>query len=96
MINLAQAQSIAEEYIKSIENKEKYKLLLLLEETIEFEFGWVFFYQSKEYIFTQNIMEALGGNAPIIVNKFDESIEVMGTGEPIQFYIDKYIKKHTT
>lgn len=93
MINEKQAQLIAQEFIMQIESKSFYKLALLPDNTIEFDLGWFFFYQSKEFVDTQNIMYALGGNAPIIVNRFDGSVEITGTGEPIQFYIDQYVKR---
>lgn len=66
---------------------------MVLNRTIEFEYGWVFFYQTKEYMGTGDIMEMLGGNAPIIINKYDGSLSVTGTAHPIEKYLSDYTKK---
>ncbi len=51
---------------------------------------WVFFYQTKEYVESGDVMKMLGGNAPIIVSNTDGSIYVTGTAHPIQKYIEEY------
>lgn len=65
----------------------------LEEETMEFEFGWVFFYQTKEFIETKNILHALGGNAPIIINKHDGGMHFTGTAYPVEKYIADYMEE---
>jgi hypothetical protein len=80
-------------HIVELSKKSNCNLLLLLDETIDFEYGWVFFYQTKEYIETGDIMEMAGGNAPLIIDKRNGNLEVTGTGEPIEYYIEKYIEK---
>jgi hypothetical protein len=60
------------------------------ESTIERSWGWVFFYQSSEYLRTGNISAALAGNAPYIVNRHTGDVIVTGTAWPTQKYIDDY------
>lgn len=60
--------------------------------TEEHEFGWVFYYNSEKYIETGDFKEALGGNAPLIVNKNNGDLVITGTAEDIGFYIMNYIK----
>ena len=66
------------------------ELAILDNETIEKEYGWVFFYQTKEYLKTGNILDALVGNAPYIVNKYTGELIETGTANPIEDYIAEY------
>lgn len=85
--------------IKKIENllllvvPEEYCPVVIDDWTIEKEFGWVFFYQSKKYIDTNDFQYMLLGNAPYIVNRFDGTVHETGTANEIEYYIDKYEKK---
>lgn len=90
MITKIEAKKIAEKKIKEIEEKSKIKLVILDEHTIEFEFGWVFFYQSEEYVRTGNYLYMLGGNAPMIVDKYTGNLIETGTGKDAELYIVQY------
>lgn len=72
---------------------EKPKIVVLEELTIEREWGWVFFYQSSEYIETQNFNSQLVGNAPYIVNKLSRELIETGTAFSIEYYINEYEKQ---
>ena len=93
MITKEQAINIANGYISEKNQMSKHILQLQLERTIEFELGWVFFYQSKDYIETGNFMKSLIGNAPIIINKKTGSIKVTGTAHHINKYIIRYFQQ---
>ncbi|WP_338868493.1 YrhB domain-containing protein [Spirosoma sp. SC4-14] len=69
------------------------KVTLVLTNSQEESFGWVFFYNSKEFVETGNISHALGGNSPIIINKQTGELWVTGTANPIEFYIERYRAK---
>lgn len=58
--------------------------------TREEDFGWVFFYQSAKFLETRDRQWALGGNAPVIVDRERGTLEVTGTGHSVQHYIDEY------
>ena len=60
------------------------------DETIEKEYGWVFFYQTEKYLRTGNIIDALAGNAPYIVNKYTGELIETGTANPVEEYIAEY------
>ena len=66
------------------------ELAIIDDETIEKEYGWVFFYQTKEYLKTGNIIDALAGNAPYIVNKYTGELIETGTANPVEEYIAEY------
>jgi hypothetical protein len=87
-----EAETIARSKLNSLKLKAGIDLELLANDTIEFKYGWVFFYQSKEYVESGDISKLIGGNAPIIVDKFEEITFLAGTKKDIQFYIDTYIQ----
>jgi hypothetical protein len=58
--------------------------------TIERDFGWVFFYQSRRFLETRDPIWKLAGNAPYIVNRLDGALHVTGTARPIEEYIAQY------
>jgi hypothetical protein len=64
--------------------------VVLDEVTREFPWGWVFFYNSRRFIETQDPLEALGGNAPFIVNRATGEVRVTGTAHSIEHYIREY------
>jgi len=66
------------------------EIVILHEHTIEKEYGWIFFYQTKKYLQTGDFLDALAGNAPYIVNKYTGGIIETGTAKPIEDYIAEY------
>jgi hypothetical protein len=61
--------------------------------TIEKPFGWVFFYDSKKYLETGNINDAIAGNGPIFVNKHTGRIEFCGSYKSVQEFVFEYERK---
>ena len=64
------------------------------DETIEKAYGWVFFYQAKAYLESGDIVDALVGNAPYIVNKYTGEVHETGTANPVEEYIAEYEAQH--
>jgi hypothetical protein len=64
--------------------------VILEEPTIERSWGWVFFYNSRQYVETQDVQFHLMGNAPYIVNRNTGEMLVTGTAEDIDVYIAEY------
>jgi hypothetical protein len=52
--------------------------------------GWVFFYNSREYLETGNPRSCYAGNAPFIVDRIDGELRVTGTAEPLEVYLAAY------
>ena len=69
---------------------EKPRIIILDECTIEKEWGWVFFYQSSEYLETGDFSSQLAGNAPYIVNKATGELHETGTAFSVEHYIKEY------
>lgn len=63
---------------------------ILDDETIEKEWGWVFFYQSRAFIESGDFRDMVGGNAPIIINKSTGKLTHTGTAHDIDHYIKEY------
>ena len=70
----------------------KVELQIIHESTETHDFGWVFFYNSKKYIETKDISDALGGNTPLIVDKSSQKIFATGTAHPVSHYVENYIR----
>jgi hypothetical protein len=66
------------------------------EETIERLFGWVFFFQSERFLRTGEFRDRLAGNGPIMVNKYDATIEFGGTAMPPEYWIKEYERRRTS
>ena len=66
------------------------ELVVQDEHTIEGDFGWVFFYQSKSFLDTEDTSHALAGNAPLLVSRTDGSVHITGTAQPTEFYIENF------
>ncbi len=100
-----QAQSLVEEYLRKSEVEinnfgsalpgyvnPNIKLIILNEITEEHEFGWVFYYNSVKYLNSKNPIDALAGNAPLIINRKSGELIETGTARNTEYYINNYIK----
>ena len=86
-MTLDDARQIVLDYLKQLEPDTGCELVMLDGNTLEREFGWVFFYNSRRYVETGNIIHALAGNAPIVVTSRDRRIHVTGTARPLEHYL---------
>ena len=90
-MNKSEAIALVEAELEN--SKDKYNpidCIILIDETIEKEWGWVFFYQSKDYVESKDFRDMLAGNAPIIVDKISGKLSYTGTAHEIEFYINEY------
>jgi hypothetical protein len=92
MLNFEQAKEVALRKLGEIQKSSNVKLALLESESTAFEYGWVFFYQSEQYVKTGDTNNLVGGNAPIIVDKHDGSVILAGTAKSIKHYIEVYCR----
>jgi len=65
-------------------------LAVIESSTMERPFGWVFFYNTREYLQTGNASAALAGNSPYIVNRFTGALVPVGSAHPVEFYLAAY------
>lgn len=69
---------------------EPIDLVLVDQHTIEKEYGWVFFYQSRQYVETGDFDYILGGNSPFLVQREDGQVFYFGTAYPVEWFMAGY------
>ena len=68
MLTKAEALELVESKLKS-GVKASYDVVIVESLTVERDFGWVFCWNSREYLETGDYRKALCGNLPILVNR---------------------------
>jgi hypothetical protein len=89
LMDLEAATRIAEEYVAQRDGSEV-QCILFPNETIEREFGWVFFYGPSD----PSIIVA--GNAPFIIDRKEGAIHPTGTAYPLEQYLESYDRVERT
>jgi hypothetical protein len=88
-MNKEKARAIAAEHLsEGRQTPEGVTPVIIDAETQEREFGWVFFYDSKEYVETGDFIHAIPGNAPVVVLR-DGAIRTTGTARPLSEYLNE-------
>ena len=82
-INLNQAEEIARRLL-AVEAR------VLPAETREFDVGWVFYYQSAQYLDTGDFQHLLAGNAPIFVARSDGRAFHVSYHQPLEASMTAY------
>ena len=86
MITVDAAREIAKRHVQSLGED-----LTLFEKPITFgDYGWVFSYQSKAFIETNDISDALAGNAPILIDSDQGRLFTLGTANEVSRYVHMY------
>jgi hypothetical protein len=93
MIEYVAARILVVDFI----NKNKWgiedEIVVMDELTIYKDYGWVFFYESRRFLETDDYHDKLYGNAPLIVEKEDGSFHYTGTARDTEYYIKQYEKQ---
>jgi len=61
-------------------------------EECEYDFGWVFGYNTKKYIETGDASYTFPGNAPLIVDRANGELCATGSAYPLEHFISEYRK----
>ncbi len=91
----SEAKKVVDEYLAKLQAGRSYELAVMEDRTREESFGWVFFYNTKRFVETGDVQWALGGNAPLIVDRRSRELHVTGTAHPIEHYIDEFRRTHS-
>lgn len=67
-ITAADAFGLAQERLTQLARSANEQFEFLVDETREVEQGWVFFFNSVDFVRTRNPLYALAGNGPIFVS----------------------------
>ncbi len=62
----------------------------------EHDFGWLYFYDSSGHVESGKTRDAVVGNAPLIVDRFDGKLYVTGTAHPVEHYLQEYRRGNKT
>lgn len=92
-MDLYLAKTIAQRWIDQHWGESSTHVVICDHLTRERPFGWVFFYQSAEYLQSKDPKHQLVGNAPLIVDRADGSVHLTGTLKPLDEYIAEYEKR---
>jgi hypothetical protein len=84
------AESIAAAYVRDLPRQGSPKCVLLPAQTLEEAFGWVFFYQSREYVETGRSSAKLATPAPLLILRKTGELRVLGTDLPVENYLVQY------
>ena len=58
--------------------------IVIPEQTIEKPFGWVLYYNSKEFVETGDFIHRLAGNGPVIVEKRSGAMRFFGSSQSLE------------
>ena len=95
MIDLLTAQKLVEQELTKISRDKppEDERVIVNVLPIEGDLGWIFFYDTKAFVETQDPMYGLNGNAPIIVDSEDGSLYYTGSALPFQEYVEEFRQK---
>lgn len=93
MINYDQALLIAKNHIKPQEESLR-KIEpddgLVIGESVEFDEGWLFYFTSRKYLETRNILYRLIGAGPVIVGRENGDVFQGGSGYTEEEWINQF------
>jgi len=87
MLTFSQALELAETWVRIVTGD---RCVILKKHTVKRPYGWVFFYQSREYVASGDSRYMVAGNAPILVDRVNAEIRVTGTADPLEKYLEQY------
>lgn len=89
-MDLDSAKAIVSKVINSKYYAPGDELVIVDEDTIEKDYGWIFFYNSREFLETGEFSARVAGNGPIVIEKADGRITQLGTARPSEEYIREF------
>jgi immunity protein 35 of polymorphic toxin system len=90
MINREQAEAIVSDEVEAIARSSGVPLVLLVDATLDEGYGWVFFYEAREYREPGEEFSELVGNAPILVLAESGETRTLGVAYPLEHYLEPY------
>ncbi len=93
MITFEQARQLAIDHIKSYQDHRKKEFptdSLEIEHSVEFDGGWLFFFNSRLFLETRNIIYRSMGLGPVIIGKENGEIYQAGSGGNEEYWINKF------
>lgn len=88
-IDAHSARALARHQIAGLAVDSGLDLVLCSDRTIDADIGWVFFYESRQYLDSRDERDRLMGNAPILVCCSGD-VHLLGTTMPVEEYIENF------
>jgi len=92
VLEKSQCRDLAEARLAVI-SVESGEPCVLLQEEVERKAVMAYFYQSAAYVESGNPLDALAGNAPLLVNRVSGEVVMAGTALPVEHYIHQLEEK---
>ncbi len=93
MITEDEARQIVSDYVNFNFPYQDDELVIVDEETITKDYGWIFFSVNKKYLETGNFRDMIVGRGPVLFEKQTGTIIPFGTALPVEQYLEDYEKK---
>ncbi len=87
MISLEEAKELA---VSCVAKNYTHPIAIIDGSTVERPFGWIFFYDSANYLRSGEVGKRLVGKAPIIVNRHTGTISRTSTAFSVEEHIEAY------
>jgi len=92
MLSLREARERALAHMRSrpVDLPPGDELVLVDDDTLERDWGWVFFFASRRWRETGEAALRNEGEGPLIVNRFDGQVHATGTDRPSEYFVTRY------
>jgi Immunity protein 35 len=90
IVTIGEARNLAEGHLAKTAGTSPEPVVIVDDSTIETDFGWIFFWNSKRYLESGDFRDALAGNVPLIVDRANGSVHATCTFLPIEEIIERY------
>ncbi|NID17385.1 YrhB domain-containing protein [Luteibacter yeojuensis] len=75
------------------EHLGKSEMALQVTSCDEFPVGWLFYYQTKEYLETGDPSSLLAGNGPMLIDRETGDLLILVTYRPVEVQIEEYARR---
>ena len=87
MITVEEALKKVVEYLRTTYANRPYELVVMEALTREEDIGWLFFFNTREFVETGDMNAMLGGNAPLFVERQSGALRTTGTAHAVEHYL---------
>ena len=89
MLDLRQAQSVAEQHLERLRQLGE-DVVLDERRTVEWPTLYAFVYNSRDYVERSDELAVLAGNGPLIVDRETGELHECGSAHPVDHYVREY------
>lgn len=90
MISEQEAENLVKHHFSEFELPEGDDWVIVAEETIRKDWGWIYFYTARKWRETGDLEYAIAGNAPLLIERETGKVFVTGTASSVAHYIQNY------